>query len=132
MTIEFSLAFIAIVLLVMCFGLLFMMAQMMRAVRQIEYFVNHLDREVLPALRQIEHVIHNVDETVKIANRQILRVEPSLELIEEVAHDVSDFKDEYLTKANKTAVAGFVAAVVGVVKGKEIYDKYIKTRRSKH
>ena len=55
----------------------------------------------------------------------------SLELIEDVANDVSDFKAEYFTKTNKTALAGFVTAVVGAVKGKELYDKYMKKKHSR-
>ncbi len=127
--VDFAILFIAFVLFGLCISLIFMMSQIMRAIYRIETFIDHLDREVVPAVRQIEHITKDLDEMVRNANRQILKVEPSLDIVRDVAEDMSAFKEEVLNKTNRPAILGAIAAFVSILKGKDLYDRYIKKNR---
>ncbi len=131
MTIEFFAGMITIILLFMCLGLIYGLTQVVRLSQKTERFVDTLERDMVPILRETELLIRELRDTFKNADRQMDRVESSLIVLEDVARTATKFKKEVLTKANKASIAGFLAAGLGMWKGKDVLDKVMGAKRKK-
>ncbi|OQY26193.1 MAG: hypothetical protein B6244_14230 [Candidatus Cloacimonetes bacterium 4572_55] len=131
MTTEFLVALGVVTLIFLLAGALYGFYQVLQTVRRIETFIDHLDRDISPVIRQIEHLTRDLNHTVKNVNRQISHVETSLELLEETAEDISIFKNEMLSKVNKSSIVGLAAAAFGMMKGKGMIDKFMENREKK-
>ncbi len=130
MTQEFSLAIIAITLAILCGGILFAVLQFILVARRIETILDHVDREIVPVIRQVEHVTHDLNEVIKNSNLKISRLDTSLKLLEDVSGDVSNFRSDVLSKANKSAILGVIAAILGMLKGRDLVNLFSKKRRN--
>ncbi len=125
---EFAIALCSLAFVALCIGLIYAFNQFAQTARKVESFLDHLDREIMPVVRQVEFLTRDLDDLVKNSNRQVSRLETSLALLEDVAGEVSTLKNNVMNQANKSAVLGFVAALLGLFKGREMFDKF----KSKH
>lgn len=117
---------IVVTVMILAIGLVYAMIQFANTARRIETFIDHLDRELLPVIRQAEHLTRDLDEVVRNANKQMNRVENSLELLENVATDVASFKNDVLSKTNKATILGALAAFAGMIKGRDLVNRFTK------
>lgn len=128
MSLEFFAGMITVLILVLAVGFMYGLLQFIRLAGKMEKMMDSVDRELSPILRETDLLIRDLRTTVSTANKQMDRLESSLILLDDVSLTAHKFKKEVLNKANKSSIAGFIAAVIGMWKGKDMVEKIMTTR----